>query len=628
MRLLIRILIAVLVAALLIVILYVGITSPKVPSPLSTEVSGILLKFFAPILLVVVLVLVFRFLITLFPRSGIVVSFSDLDAESGAASASSRSLTAELLFFLEDPEPLAIKGLRMNTMPGTDQPAFGVVRPAQAMTQAPEFSSSKHPMKLGAVEFGLDDVARIFNLFFERPNQGSLVGWLSCGQGSAVAAAELTQRGFRRRKQGPWRATAVGEDARREVLARIAAQILVDVRDCRFTDSWQSLKACQDGIKIMRADAGMFNSAKARRCFEAALEYDSANWIARFYLALSLCAEEAGKPALALRHFRMLDQVLSVAEREQAFEDLRRVKLAEMKGQRIRRFFLAHRARMRAYVANRRDHQRLAAPPRLTGLLMHLVNYPECPFILQYNIAIAVEELQTIGGTREFEPPSDTGVIWKDPLECLRGIVASCDPRTSSSCSYPRYAELLGEREKLELSMFALSAQAHIISRRGGAGCLHAIEKLLEDLEHTVCQARDKARCFGLRVESWRTVETTRGVALASLGRVLAHDQELTANQEARNRLYEAIACEPYLVDAYLQLGRLYMHWQTYFAKNWQERAKSLLTRASEINPTCRQTKDEMFKLRALVIGTKKEPLKVMPLAPGPISTTAGGEAN
>ena len=61
----------------------------------------------------------------------------------------------------------------MNTMPGTDQPAFGVVRPAQAMTQAPDFSSSKQPVKLGAVEFGLDsDLARVIGRFFRAPQRG------------------------------------------------------------------------------------------------------------------------------------------------------------------------------------------------------------------------------------------------------------------------------------------------------------------------------------------------------------------------------------------------------------------------------------------------------------------------
>ena len=49
---------------------------------------------------------------------------------------------------------------------------------------------------------------------------------------------------------------------------------------------------------------------QTRRCFTLALEHDSPNWIARFYLTLSLCEEEDGEPATALRHFQILDEVI------------------------------------------------------------------------------------------------------------------------------------------------------------------------------------------------------------------------------------------------------------------------------------------------------------------------------
>jgi tetratricopeptide (TPR) repeat protein len=575
------------------------------------QVTRFPLSYSVPFALLVVLLL-FRFRGYVFPRRGIVVSLSDLNAESGAASSSSRSLTAELLILLEDPEPLAVKGLKMNTMPGTGQPAFGVVRPAEAMTRASDFSSSRNPIKLGGIEFGLDDIVRILTWLFGFPREGTLVGWLSCGQNSAVASAELTRRGFRRslrRRHCSWRATATGEHAREEVLAAIASQILVDTRGNRFTDSWQSLKACQDGIKIMRADGGTFDSAKARRFFENALDYDSANWIARFYLALSLCGEDKGKPATALRHFQILDQVLREAQSEPAFKDRARVKLAEVRRQRLRRVFLDRRARIRAYFRSRRFSETLGESPRLTGLIQHLVNYPECPFILQYNVAIAVDELCRTSGGEELKPFSGKGVHWTNPLESLKEIAALRDHHGPWKGDHPQYAELLGQQEKLELSLYAQSARAHIMSLHAEVGTVAAITELLNDIDGVCRNARERNRCLNLRIHSWRAIETTKAVALASLGRVLWTAKGFAENQEARDRLYEAITAEPHLVDAYVQLADLYIRWQDKFAMNWRERAISLLTRAHEMNPKCVGAKALMSKLREITAEAGQGPL-------------------
>ena len=197
------------------------------------------------------------------------------------------------------------------------------------------------------------------------------------------------------------------------MLADIAAQIMVDTHENKFTDSWQSLKACRRESKLMRgADGEIFDSAdsaKARRCFEVALEHDSANWIARFYLALSLCGEDSGKPAIALRHFKILDDVLSHAIRDDAFEDRARVKLARNL---FSRFLLGLRAGFRVHFQGLRDREPLRRTSRVTGLLEHLIHYPECPFILQYNIAIALEELRRNSGPQEFEPRLGEGVTW------------------------------------------------------------------------------------------------------------------------------------------------------------------------------------------------------------------------
>jgi hypothetical protein len=277
-------------------------------------------------------------------------------------------------------------------------------------------------------------------------------------------------------------------------------------------------------------------------------------------------------------------------ELEQAFEDRAKVKLADIRRQHIRRFFLNCRARIRAYFRNRENRESLPDGPRLTGLLQHLINYPECPFILQYNIAIAMEELRRGSGPKEFQEfQLYDGVTWDDdPLASLRKIASLRDSHASWSGKFSRYVTLLREREKLELSLYAQSAMAHIMSLRpDGAKSVDAIRKLLKDMGDTSCAAREQARCFDLRIDRWRAIETTKAVALASLARALAAEKGLAASQEARNRLYESIASEPHLVDAYLQLADLYIRWREEFATNWAERAKSLLGFAHEINPAC-----------------------------------------
>jgi hypothetical protein len=137
------------------------------------RVIGFVRAYLIPLLVLGAFV-AFRIAVNVFPRRGIEISLSDLGADSDKASTYNQSLNAELLFLLEDPEPLAVRGLQMNTMPGTGQPAFGVIRPVQAMTLAPEFSSSKHPVKLGAFEFRFDDIAQLISRLFRIPSAGTV----------------------------------------------------------------------------------------------------------------------------------------------------------------------------------------------------------------------------------------------------------------------------------------------------------------------------------------------------------------------------------------------------------------------------------------------------------------------
>jgi hypothetical protein len=119
-------------------------------------------------------------------------------------------------------------------------------------------------------------------------------------------------------------------------------------------------------------------------------------------------------------------------------------------------------------------------------------------------------------------------------------------------------------------------------------GPITAIRGILKRIDQTCDQDQ--------RIDSWSALQTTRAVALAALARALSSVKNLRADQEARELLYQAIASEPYLVDAYLQLAQLYMCRREEFAKDWRLRAESLLRRADDLNPAC-GTKDMLREL-------------------------------
>ncbi len=566
-------------------------------------------------LLAIALFLLFRLVVHVFPRPGPIVSFSDLNAKSDDARSSSRSLTADILNLLEHPEAVNVEGLQMNTIPGTDQPAFGVVRPVPEMHPMTDFAPSEHPIKMGGIELTLQDLTQLITRLFSRPYREELVGWVRCGERAAVAEAEWWTRRrqwpFRARRQA-WRAEATGDRARENAIGDLAAKILVGMGRSSFTDNWQSLKFYQDGIRVARKKGGSFSrdcSEEACRCFERAVAVDPANWIARFYFALALCQE--GKPATALRHFRVLDEVLRSAVSDNAFKKVLAAKhnvLSRLVARLIKTYPHVQRARPRS--------------ERVRSLLHHIAEFPECPFIVQYNIAIAVADLCRSSGNRESFVVNEEA-CWSDPIQSLRTIAAvdhDYSPGGSSQngqgdplAAYRDCERHLSPKTRFQLSLYARSACAHLISLSDAAGALKEITSILQSIEETCKNARCLDRRIDNWIDNWRSLQTTRAVVLAALARVLCRDAQLKPNQEARDRFYEAIASEPNLVDAYVQLAKLYMRWRRQFADNWIARADSLLKRADELNPAC----DEIMMARAdlfvmPVVGRIADALKIL----------------
>lgn len=181
-----------------------------------------------------------------------------------------------------------------------------------------------------------------------------------------------------------------------------------------------------------------------------------------------------------------------------------------------------------------RSHGRVSAhrSARVTGLFDHISRYPECPFILQYNIAIGLDELWQTSGVQEF-PPSEMDVVWGKPLDSLRALGAF-EPGKYDLC-----ASLLTKRERFELSLYAQSARAHILSTNRPPGYGEDLTAILASMDEKCREARCWQDEHGMRIDSWRALQPTRAVVLAAVARARVAQQTIGADQQAHSMFYE-----------------------------------------------------------------------------------------
>ena len=92
-------------------------------------------------------------------------------------------------------------------------------------------------------------------------------------------------------------------------------------------------------------------------------------------------------------------------------------------------------------------------------------------------------------------------------------------------------------------------------------------------------------KCERKQEEHWRSLQTARAVTLTAYACALEKEERWDA---ARDALLEALAAEPRFVKVSLRLAELYMSRRA--PADWLVRAKSLLTRVREINPSCGYT--------------------------------------
>ncbi len=277
------------------------------------------------------------------------------------------------------------------------------------------------PIKVGPVAFDLEAKLRSCSASPLRlRRQYSLVGFVHDDAARTFIVAQLVDWRGRQLRGRSWRVEKQAESTRHEMIQDLTAQIIVDLRVSEITNDCRSYRCFCVGLDSLASATTIGRSgscqciASARDQFQTALSFDPANWMARFYLAVSLC--RCGENEAAVSHFTILERVLKEADRL----------LGEL-----------HRVDKR--------HR-----PFLNPVVKHLQQYPQCPFLVLYNRAMALS-----GTLRSCELD-----------EALRTLdrMSRAFNRSDENIEFGHCAELLAETDRIRFAMLALSAKASILA--------------------------------------------------------------------------------------------------------------------------------------------------------------------
>ncbi len=488
-------------------------------------------------------------LVRLFPKKGCRLAFEELSADKETRFNRSRVLTGLMLELLT-PKKLSEDEFYMDIMPGTDEPGFSGLMPGFESTHSTSYEASDRPVKIAALEFVPRDVLTWFG-WLRRPAVECIEGWLEHNaEGATASATYRRRRPFRSSVRRQWLFRQAGPEAREEVLSLLAAQIVVDLRKVDFTLNGRSYRALRMAMRTSVLDQGNARRpdprVSARRQYlETALIHDPRNWIARFSLALELC--KGGHPGEAVRHFELLEELL-------------------------KKVLAAHSAKTEGGGSCQSESEAFQA------LFEHLIKYPACPYLIQFNKAIALAA---------YDEPARR----EEALGILQNLIpaSACDPR-ALALSDGMTAQL-GRKGAMELRLNALSAQANIIAtyawRHGEFTTADAakVKCLLEEVER-ICLAEQDVH--------WTSFQTARAVVHAAHARALADAHEAQGTVAA---LQSALAARPTFGGARLQMAEAYLVFRQELARDWAHRAEEELRIAMQLNQNCKQIRSLLAAL-------------------------------
>lgn len=542
-------------------------------------------------------------------RAETVLSMEDLTAATGGASASTgreaanRALTREMSARMATLANGSGGECQIDEMDDLD--GAGSVNLRVVVAPSSETSSivqSATPVSVGPFSISPAQLLAATGAFFRRPFQHTIMGSLAADGDEVVLTLERLDRHGNALPGEHWEVRAQGDDRREKALLGGAEQVAFALSKSVATSDWHSYRDYRSGIRALEAEyhaddreACLMDACKS---LQASLNHDPANCLARFYLATVL--RKLGKNGTAAQHLRFLLDLLSQRRNEKC------------------------------------------------EFAAYLKTHPEIYFIVNYNWAVALskcddmrsremalllleeivkqtprERAAPAGAEREgpARPMQDSCTGYREVDEISRGAVDELNKalKETGGKSLPGISEELSNSlppDQCErFMMFARAARTVAICMRldymsrpqrthrsrNDAEAAEQVERLKVRQQRMV----DAIECDVAWISSfmtsmsrvdWKAYTYTCAVMNNSLGRARYLIGNVKAAQDA---LCHAIMLMPDFVDAYTNLGAVYLKGEGRLDADWIARARENLEAAIKLSPSNKKAHYLLGKLYA-----------------------------
>jgi tetratricopeptide (TPR) repeat protein len=495
------------------------------------------------------------------PRGGFLISFEDLTVESPSKTQRDRRLTQEIHEAFWVPRAEHTYGgmdLRVFAINDHDGSSFSTLVPNKTLAVWSDIVQSNVPIKVGPVELNLKDTVALLLGWLQTPRRDALVGFLHKSQGETVITAQKLDKRRRPVAGLSWKVTAESKRcSERDLIQDLVSQMLVDLHGTRLTTSWRSYRDLLRGIALLdkrpTARDGCDCFENARQQLQNALDEDPANYLARFYLAIAL--RRCGANEEAAQHLTAVAQLFASVEKQLAGRSLLHIQFGSK-----------------------------------SLLERHLWQYPECGFIVLYNLAMALSKSHT------FEAMDRA-------LELLSLIVSLCcdqkpEPtilrirdkeRDIPDLEAFRYAaRRLARVDRRRFASVAMSGQAVVWAAQAEFCGNLSPQTLLHEVSEIQTRLDDLTRkgnwlAIGRHNDASDSLHSARATTWCAKGKI---QSVLGQSADARESFARALLLVPNMVDAYLNLAASYIndHGQ---GEAWAHNADRALQRALVLDPTC-----------------------------------------
>jgi tetratricopeptide (TPR) repeat protein len=545
---------------------------------------------------VAAIVLVARWLRALKPADETVVLIRDLTTEAAASEATARALTEQLLAELrsthrgfgsaedvDESEDLdGSVSLNLRAMPAPEQ-LGGVLR-------------EDIPIKVGVVETSLRPLLGLWSGLTSRAPAMSISGSFANTDPEALLVIESARTKSARTKSARTKSARTksasarieirrrGEerrgDAIRDAAAWIITQIRTDAQAETGSDDWRSLREYRAALACLERESARPDDRaellqRARLALQASLAHDPGNLMARFYLATVL--RKLGENEAALGQLQELEQDLHS-------------NLARVEG-----FLAAHhtfldvvRYNLAVVLTKLGDRQSVGRAVKTLETLLQRAD-PALGSLRRETEASVETPPRT-------EAKAETATLPRSPAEADGETPPGGEPGAEVK------PELDSDRLELRIAMLAVSARASAQASQlrppdnhdGDPKRLAAFRKRLRDDVFDAVDRLEKLDPQSADTER-RAAVYARAVVYTARGRARIESGDWRG---AIIDLRRAISLAPDLVQAYLQLGELYLD-RSDSVPDWVEQSEAALTTALAMSPGNRRAHNLLGRLYA-----------------------------